>query len=178
MPEGKAFSLRGSLHPNSHLWSRTLGSDQKNKIVCTSSQNELPSQGGWAQPEDEELRVELLLLCVERSQFRWLQEMPPGTPHVSAKPIWDETLGQTKDKLERLYLLAGLGTSWHPPAGAGWREECLDLHAQAVAPKTQMSRRKRNETHSILNDKWTSATMLIDYSNLFSCILLHFHNYF
>ena len=29
--------------------------------------------------------------------------------------IWEETPGQTKDTLERLYLSAGLGMSWCPP---------------------------------------------------------------
>ena len=38
---------------------------------------------------------------------------------VSGMPIWEETRGQTQDTLERLYLLAGLGTSRCPPGGVG-----------------------------------------------------------
>ena len=41
---------------------------------------------------------------------------------------------------ERLYLSAGLGTSWCPPGGvgrSGWGEECLDFPAQDLAPMTQ-----------------------------------------
>ena len=53
----------------------------------------------------ERLRVELLLLLhIERSQLRWVRhvvKMPPGS-----MPIWEETPGQPKDTLERLYFLA------------------------------------------------------------------------
>ena len=52
----------------------------------------------------ERLRVELLLLHIERSQLRWVRhvvKMPPGS-----MPIWEETPGQPKDTLERLYFLA------------------------------------------------------------------------
>ena len=55
-------------------------------------------------------------------------------------PIWEETLGQIRDMLEKLYLLAGLGTFWCPPGGVGGSgqgEEHLDLPAQAVALATQ-----------------------------------------
>ena len=56
-----------------------------------------------------------------------------------------------KDTLERLYLLAGLETSWCPPGGVGGSgrgEERLDLPAQTVAPvtQTQISSRKHNFT--------------------------------
>ena len=44
------------------------------------------------------------------------------------------TPGQTKDMLERLYLLAGLGMFW---CGSGWGEEHLELPAQAVAPAAE-----------------------------------------
>ena len=53
-------------------------------------------------------------------------------------PVQEETPGQTKDMLERLYLSAGLGTSQCPPGGIGGSgrgEEDLDLSAQAVAPQ-------------------------------------------
>ena len=53
-------------------------------------------------------------------------------------PVQEETPGQTKDMLERLYLSAGLGTSRCPPGGIGGSgrgEEDLDLSAQAVAPQ-------------------------------------------
>ena len=59
---------------------------------------------------------------------------------VSGMPIWEETLGQTKDTLERLYLLAGLGTLCCPPGGVGGSgrgEERLDPPAQFVATSIQ-----------------------------------------
>ena len=34
---------------NAPLWSRTLGSSQKEEIVAASRQNESPLSGGWAQ---------------------------------------------------------------------------------------------------------------------------------
>jgi len=49
-PEGKAFDLLVHLHSNPHLWSRALGSDQKNEITDTSGRNVFPLQGGSAQP--------------------------------------------------------------------------------------------------------------------------------
>ena len=62
----------------------------------------------------EELRVEPLLLPIERSQLRWFQHAHSG----------EETLGKTKDRLERLYVLLsprrnrwkwmGRGTSGSP----------------------------------------------------------------
>ena len=47
-PIGKALCLPVDLHSYPHLWSRALGSDQKNKIAGTGSCNELPSKGGRA----------------------------------------------------------------------------------------------------------------------------------
>ena len=35
-PKGKASDLRVDLHSNPHLWSRHLGSDQRNDIIDTS----------------------------------------------------------------------------------------------------------------------------------------------
>jgi len=49
-PEGKAFNLLVHLRPNPHLWSWALGNDCKNEVTDTSSRNELPQRGGWAQP--------------------------------------------------------------------------------------------------------------------------------
>ena len=65
--------------------------------------------------------------------------------------IQEETPGQTKDTLEKLYLSAGLRMSQCPPRGVGGHgreEECLDFPAQAVSPvtQTQISGRKQNET--------------------------------
>ena len=70
-------------------------------------------------------------------------------------PIREETPGQNKDTLERLYLSDGLGKSWRPPGGVGGSgcgEERLDLPAQTVAPGTwtRLSGRKRNETTRII----------------------------
>lgn len=60
-----------------------------------------------------------------RSHLRWfehLTRMPPG--HLlgevyRACPTWKRPLGQIEDMLEILYLLAGLGTHWCLPWGAG-----------------------------------------------------------
>ena len=48
--EGNAVDLLINLRPNPNLWSLALGSDQKNEVLNTSSRNELPSKGDWAQP--------------------------------------------------------------------------------------------------------------------------------
>lgn len=42
-PKCKALNLLVSLRSNPHLWSRTVGSDQKDKIANTSGRNEFPS---------------------------------------------------------------------------------------------------------------------------------------
>ena len=54
--------------------------------------------------------------------------------------IREETLGHTEDMLERLFLSAGLGTSWCPPGGnggSGRGKERLDLSAKTTDPMTQ-----------------------------------------
>ena len=56
---------------------------------------------------------------------------------VLGVPIVEETLGQTKKTLKRLYLLASLGTSWCPLGGGGGSGERPELPAQAVAPATR-----------------------------------------
>ena len=66
--------------------------------------------------------------------------MPSGCLPVLGMPIREETLGQTNDTLERLYLLAGKGTSWFPHrgfGGSGQWEKRLNLPAQTVAPATR-----------------------------------------
>ena len=75
--------------------------------------------------------------------------MPPG--HLPG----EETPGQTKDTLERLYLSACLEMSWRPAGGVvgtAWGEECLGLSGQAVAPATRIriSGRKQNKTKKII----------------------------
>ncbi len=66
----------------------------------------------------EELEVETLLLCIERSQLVWASGkdsswLPPcgGVPAMSS---WKEAPGQTQVQVERLYLCTGLGTPWDP----------------------------------------------------------------
>ena len=52
-------------------------------------------------------------------------------------PIWEETSGQTQDTLERLYLLAGLGTSLCPPGGVGgcsWGEGSVWMSLLKLLP--------------------------------------------
>ena len=73
-------------------------------------------------------------------------------PCVLSMPIQEETPGQTEDMLERLYLSAGLGTSWCPSGRVGRRdggEEHLEFFAQAVAPATQNGYVAENETKQI-----------------------------
>ncbi len=73
----------------------------------------------------EELRVEPLLLDIERSQLRWLGHlfrMPPGRlpgEVFRARLAREETPGKTQDTLEGLCLPTGLGTPRYPPGGAG-----------------------------------------------------------
>ena len=60
----------------------------------------------------ETLRVEPLLLSVERSQLRsGLARMPPGP---TCMPVREEKTWQTVNTLERLYLSTGLQTSCCP----------------------------------------------------------------
>ncbi|KAK3509762.1 hypothetical protein QTP70_008395 [Hemibagrus guttatus] len=75
----------------------------------------------------EELRVEPLLLHIERGQLRWLGHlfrMPPGPwGGVPGMPHREEAPGKTQDTLERLCLSAGLGTPRGPSGRAGGK--CL-----------------------------------------------------
>ena len=69
----------------------------------------------------EELKVEQLLLHVERSQLRWfgdLVRMPPG--HLPGEFFRHAHLGG--DVLEGLYLSADLGMSCCPPRGVNGSE--------------------------------------------------------
>ena len=71
----------------------------------------------------EEFGIEPLLLHIERSQLRGFQHLVWDAPWTSlwggvlGMPIWEETPGQTKDTLKRLYLSAGQGTFQCPPGG-------------------------------------------------------------
>ena len=88
---------------------------------------------------------------------------------VSGMPIREETPGQTNDTLERLYLSAGLRTSWFPPGGvdgSGRGEERLDLPAQAVAPATRSRISISNKTKSI-NQSINQNTLFIPVGNCF-----------
>ncbi|KAK3508838.1 hypothetical protein QTP70_009889 [Hemibagrus guttatus] len=73
----------------------------------------------------EELGVEPLLLHIERGQLRWLGhlfQMPPGClpgEVYRACPTGKKAPGKTQDTLERLCLLAGLGTPRGPSGRAG-----------------------------------------------------------
>lgn len=48
-PKGKAVNLMVNLRANPHPWSQALGIGRKNGSHIHGG-NELPSQGGWAQP--------------------------------------------------------------------------------------------------------------------------------
>ncbi len=77
----------------------------------------------------EELRVEPLLLDIERSQLRWLGHlfrMPPGRlpgevfwAHPTGRRPREETPEKTQDTLKGLCLPTGLGTPRYPPGEAG-----------------------------------------------------------
>ncbi|MEQ2232247.1 hypothetical protein ILYODFUR_009219 [Ilyodon furcidens] len=57
----------------------------------------------------------------------------PGTSHQ------EETQGTAQNTLEGLCLLAGLGTPWAPPGGAGggvWGEGRLGVSAESAGPAT------------------------------------------
>ena len=74
----------------------------------------------------EELRVELPLLPVERSQSRWfghLGRTPPG--RLPGELFW----ARPSSRVMSLIPPRGVG-------GSGWGKECLDLSVQTVAPVT------------------------------------------
>ncbi|KAI3362565.1 hypothetical protein L3Q82_012271 [Scortum barcoo] len=83
----------------------------------------------------ERLRVEPpLLLHIERSQLRWFGHLckdasrTPPCGGVSGMSIREETLGQTQDTLEGLYLSTVLGT----PQGSPWRSWLKWLEERTV----------------------------------------------
>ncbi|KAI3357227.1 hypothetical protein L3Q82_015684 [Scortum barcoo] len=92
----------------------------------------------------EELGVEQLLLCIERSQLRWpghLFQMPPeGVPGMSHR---EEAPGKIQDTLERLCLSAGLGMPQNPPGravGSVWDvTESGDAVENVLLPATSSS---------------------------------------
>lgn len=67
----------------------------------------------------ENLRVEPLLLHVERSQLRWFVHLVRMTPgHIPGEVFWAcptgrRPWGQAQDTLEGLYFSAGLGMPQH-----------------------------------------------------------------
>ncbi|MED6282763.1 hypothetical protein CHARACLAT_001674 [Characodon lateralis] len=67
----------------------------------------------------EGLRVDPLLLHVERSQLRWLGNlvgMPPGRlPGFLGRSHQEEAQRKSQDTLQELCFLAGLGTPWYSP---------------------------------------------------------------
>ncbi|MEQ2297775.1 hypothetical protein AMECASPLE_038108 [Ameca splendens] len=64
----------------------------------------------------------------------------PSSGGVPCTSHWEEAQGMAQDTLEGLCLLAGLGTPWPPPGGAGggvWGEGCLGVSAESAAPATR-----------------------------------------
>ena len=122
-----------------------------------SGRNGFSPQGGWGLPEmvrrsaiQEELGVEPLLLCVERSQLRWfghLIRMPTGRlPRevFLAPPTGRRPRGRPRTRWRRvergLYLLSGLGVPGDSPvrvSRCGWGKGSLGLAAEAAAPATR-----------------------------------------
>lgn len=88
------------------------GSDRKSEITDANSGNELSLKGGWPLLRGEVknsviregIRVEVLLLNVERSQLKWfryLTRMDPGCVLLSYQ---NDALEQAQDMLEWLSL--------------------------------------------------------------------------
>lgn len=89
---------------------------------------------------EEGLRVEPLLLLIERIQLRWfrhLTKMPPGWG-VLGSSYRNEAPGQTQGMLERLHLSWPENASMSPWIRwrSGYGEGGLDFLARAVAPTT------------------------------------------
>lgn len=68
--------------------------------------------------------------------------------------IWEETAGQTCDKLESLYPSALLVTPWDllgGDIGRGWGEKCLGSLAEDAIPATQTQIRgwKKDHVHNL-----------------------------
>ena len=92
----------------------------------------------WSAVIWEGLRVESLLLLVERGQLRWLQHLVrilflrmPSSRDFSDMSYLEEALGKTWDSPKRLYLLAGLGTPWYPSWSAGGGKGDIGLRISA-----------------------------------------------
>lgn len=90
---------------------------------------------------EEGLRVEPLLLLIERIQLRWfrhLTKMPPGWG-VLGSSYRNEAPGQTQGMLERLHLSWPENASMSPWIRwrSGYGEGGLDFLARAVAPTTE-----------------------------------------
>lgn len=131
-----------------HLWSRAVGIDRKKEIMNTSGHfyrrvARLSFRDRVRSSEIQEaLRVEPMLLHIERSQLRWfghLGRMPPG--RHSGEVFWAclllETLRHTQNTLERLHLLSDLGRSQDPHwcAGGSVKGECGLCFLLKLVPK-------------------------------------------
>lgn len=113
-----------------NLWSQAVSSDRKNLIADTSGQNKLLPQGSWAQcyrvrssDIQEDLGVELLLLCNEGSKLRWFG------PHSSllGKVFWAcrtgrTALGRCRICYRDYVFQLAKDRLWHPLRRAG---ECV-----------------------------------------------------
>lgn len=140
-PEGKALNLLVDRCFNPHIWSWALVSCSRYRIVRISFvrrgagltlRDRVSSSDIWEHPW-----VGSLLLCIEKSQLRWIRWMPPD-PRSRPRPV--------------LYIPIypypfGLETSWDPLGVAGILASCL---AASVNP-TQISGQKWTDwsTHFI-----------------------------
>ena len=64
----------------------------------------------------ERLKVDPLLLCIERSQLRWFGHLiRPSFGGVPGTHNWDKAPRSVQNLLERLFLSINLGTAQSPP---------------------------------------------------------------
>lgn len=143
MNNGCTFTLVNNINPcsNPHTWSWVVGNDQKRKIVNTSVWNEFLSL------EDKGSRATTLARPEETRFSIWPGKTPGGGGGALGMSIREETPGQTLERLERLYLWAGLGM---PRAGAGGSSQEEDFPAEAATPVTQTRTDEQCELKNVL----------------------------
>lgn len=97
--KGLALNLLVDQCSHPHLWSRSLVSDQKNRIAHTriAFLHKSDPAAQWAYhdgPGGEQVWVQQLLLCIKRGRLRSHREEIPGT--LSCRIIWRKWWGPRK----------------------------------------------------------------------------------